>query len=106
MTRETAIKSVHNRRVETPETRRLMDFEVGDIVQIKSDGGKAAGKMGMVIGIRLFEYQKDGEPDLAYRIKLSDTESIEVSAGRMRFLSHKGVIPLDPATEDEQTTKV
>lgn len=66
----------------------LLDYKEGDIVQLKS--GKFAGRSGMIIGIRVFEY-KDGEPDLAYRVKLSDRKSIEVSARRMRFVRRESV---------------
>ena len=61
----------------------LLDYKEGDIVQLKS--GKLAGRSGMIIGIRVFEYA-DGTADLAYRVKLSDRKSIEVSARRLRFV--------------------
>lgn len=85
--KETAIKTAENRRIETPETRRLFDYSVGDYIQITGNG-EAAGKVGQIIGIRNFYYEKDGGADLAYTVKLSDKKSIEISAGRMRFLRH------------------
>ena len=84
--REKAIKSAENRRIEVPEKRCELDYYVGDIVQLKA-GRKYGGKVGVIIGIRLFKYQ-DGEEDLAYTVKLSDRKSVEVSARRINFIRH------------------
>ena len=86
--REKAIKSAANRRIEAPEITRAWDYNVGDVVQIRADGKKYAGKMGVIIGIRAITYDKNGTSDLAYTIKLSDKKSVEVSAYRLRFLRH------------------
>lgn len=91
--RETAIKSVHNRRVESPETRLILDYSVGDVVQIKADGRKLSGKMGVIIGIRAIQYNESGDFDLAYTVRLSDQKSVEVSAYRLRFLRHGDQVP-------------
>lgn len=93
MKRETAIKSTSNRRIEAPECRDL-DYLVGDVVQIKADGKKYAGKMGVIIGIRAVVYDA-GNADLAYTIKLSDKKSVEVSAYRLRFLRHGDEMPAE-----------
>lgn len=85
--RENATRTPKNHRVETPETRRLLDYQIGDYVQIVGKGD-LAGKMGVIIGIRAITYRKTGEDDLAYRIKLTDTKSVELSALRLRFLRH------------------
>lgn len=85
--RETAIKTAANRRIETPETRRILDFAEGDYVQIIGKG-IATGKVGVIIGIRLITFTKDNGADIAYTVKLSDTKSVEVCGGRLRFLRH------------------
>lgn len=85
--REKAIKTAENRRIETPETRRLLDYSIGDYVQIVGKG-EASGELGVIIGIRVFTYHEDGGADLAYRVKLSNTRSVEVCCGRLRFLRH------------------
>lgn len=84
---EKAIKTAGNRRIETPETRLLLDFTEGDYVQIVGNG-EFAGMTGVIIGTRVFKYDKDDHDDLAYTVRLSDKKSIEVSAGRIRFLRH------------------
>ena len=83
--RETAIKTAANRRIETPETRRILDFAEGDYVQIIGKG-IASGKVGVIIGIRLITFTHGA--DIAYTVKLSDTKSVEVCGGRLRFLRH------------------
>ena len=97
ISRETAIKSATNGRIETPETRRLFDYQVGDIIQITGKG-ELCGAVGLIIGIREFKFSKDNAADLAYRIRLNDKQSVEVSAGRMRFLRHADEPPT--ATEN------
>lgn len=96
ISREKAIKSATNRLIETPETRRVFDYSVGDYIQITGKGNNA-GAIGTIIGIRAFHYDRDNGEDLAYTIKLSDSKSIEVSAGRMRFLRHAD----EPRTPEE-----
>ena len=102
--REKAIKSVSNRRIEAPEVRNIFDYQVGDVIQIKADGKRAAGKIGVIIGVRAFKPHEKLpyglEYDLAYTIKLSDQEAIEVSAGRMRFLRHGDEIAAVPDPEE------
>lgn len=90
---EKAIKTAGNRRIETPETRLLLDYSVGDTVQIFGKG-ESAGAVGVIIGIRVFEYDKDGREDLAYTVRLSDKKSVQVSAGRIRFLRHADGTPI------------
>ena len=96
--REKAIKTAANRRIEAPEISRAWDYNIGDVVQLKADGKKYAGKMGVIIGIRAIVYDETDTADLAYTIKLSDKKSIEVSAYRLRFLRHGD----EMATEPEQ----
>lgn len=102
--RETAIKSVSNRRIEAPEARRALDYQIGDIIQIKADGRRAAGQIGVIIGMRAYKpHEKlpyNLEYDLAYTIKLSDQEAVEVSANRMRFLRHGDEIAAVPDSEE------
>ena len=86
MKRETAMKSVSKRQIEAPEKRCELDYYVGDVVQLKA-GKKYGGRLGVIIGIRLFKYQ-DGIEDLAYTVKLSDSKSVEVSARRINFIRH------------------
>lgn len=91
--REKAIKSVKGRQLEAPELRRLLDYQVGDYVQL-CGSVKYSGRSGLIIGIRVFEF-KDGKADLAYRVKLSDRKSIEVCAKNMRFLRHSDEMPTE-----------
>ena len=74
--RETAITE--------PAPMRKLDFEVGDLVQIRH--GERAGDIGKIIGIRLTKNDK-GRETLAYCVQFSDIEAAEFPAGRMRFLS-------------------
>ena len=86
------MKKIDGRQIEAPELRRDLDYYVGDVVQLKADGKKDAGRIGVIIGIRAYTH-KDGTDDLGYRIKLSDNEATEASGQRLRFLSHRGKLP-------------
>lgn len=61
-----------------------IDFEVGDLVQIRS--GNYAGKCGRIIGVK---YSDNGRKKgmITYTVKFSDIEAVQLPAGRMRFLS-------------------
>ena len=92
MQREKATVAAKNRQAETAETRRVLDYQVGDLVQIVADGKPAAGRIGVIVGLRLHEENRKNPYGLkynfAYTVKFSDTESIEVHGGRIRFLRH------------------
>lgn len=85
MKREKAIKSVDNRRIESPETCCPLDFREGDIVQIKAAGERNSGRVGMIIGIQLFE-SKSGNNSISYCVKFSDNEASCFTADKMRFV--------------------
>ena len=61
-----------------------IDFNVGDIIQVCS--GDYAGRIGRIIGIKLSENGHKHEM-LTYTIMFSDTEAVQLPAGRLRFLS-------------------
>ena len=82
--RETAMLKAENRDFETPETRQPINLKIGDVVQVRADGKKAAGKIGVIIGSSLYERKRNFY--ISYTIKLSDTESIQADGSRLRFL--------------------
>lgn len=92
MQREKATVAAKNRQAETAETRRVLDYQVGDLVQIIADGKTAAGKIGVIVGLRLYEEHRKNpygiKYNFSYTVKFSDTESIDVHGERMRFLRH------------------
>ena len=90
--RETAIRAVDGRQIEAPEKRQPFTLEVGDVVQLKADGKKAAGEIGVIIGSHLYRHKRGF--GIAYTVKLSDSKSIQAGAGRLRFLRR----------EEEETT--
>lgn len=67
-----------------PAPINKIDFEVGDLVQIRH--GEHAGAVGKIIGIRLIKNTK-GKEALYYCVQFSDISAAEYPAGRMRFLS-------------------
>lgn len=62
-----------------------LDFRVGDYVQISA--GHNAGRLGVIIGIRLYT-NLSGESKIAYRLKLSDCEGVQVTAPRLKLIRH------------------
>lgn len=74
---ETAIKQ-RETAAAVPKNLKDFDFKVGDVVQMKADGQKIAGRVGEIIGIRYIE--RKGEGLLSYTIRFSDNESIEANA--------------------------
>ena len=71
-----------------------LDFEVGDVVQIRATGkAKYIGRVGVIIGIRYKELDKTG-PALAYTVKFSDQDGADFLADHMNFIrrAHDGEI--------------
>lgn len=66
------------------EPMRKLDFEVGDMIQIKS--GDCAGRIGRISGIRLAKTNQ-GNDILLYCIKFTNTDAVEFPAGRLHYLS-------------------
>lgn len=96
--RETAIKRVDGRQIEAPEVRQPFELKVGDVVQIKADGKKAAGEVGVIIGDHLYKYKRAYH--IAYTVKLSDKKSVVSSPGRLRFLRRE---EQEPSADTEPT---
>ncbi len=85
--REKAVKTAKNKRIETPETRRLLDYSVGDYVQIVFDKSEYNGRPGVIIGVNVHKLRNKSDY-FAYTVKLSDTESEQLSGDCLRFLRH------------------
>ena len=95
--RETAIKTPRNGRVETPELRRKLDFNVGDFVQLGA-GARHSGRTGVIIGIRTIKKRnRYYNYELLYTVRLSDNEAVETSAENLRFLRHG-----EPLSEEDE----
>lgn len=76
--RETAVATAFKPRI---------DFNVGDLIRVCT--GDYAGRIGRIIGIKLSENEHKHEM-LTYTIMFSDTEAVQLPAGRLRFLSTNG----------------
>ena len=88
MRREKAIKNIRNRGIEAPETARgKLDFECGDIVQIRTNSPKYAGRVGVIIGVRYKKLEKAGEM-LSYSVRFSDSEAADFVANHMKYIRH------------------
>ena len=69
-----------------PAPMPKLDFEVGDVVQIRATGkAKYIGRVGVIIGIRYKELDKTG-PALAYTVKFSDNESADFLSIHFNFI--------------------
>lgn len=74
------------KRMSEDELRRELDYQVGDIIQIRPDGQEDSGRLGVIIGLSIYR-QKPGRPDaFSYRIKLSDQEGISAPCHRIRLV--------------------
>ena len=73
------------------ELRRALDYQEGDIIQIKPDGKEYAGRLGMIIGIQFCAgIRPESEDSLSYRVKLSDSDGVALAANRMRLVRAAG----------------
>lgn len=70
-------------RMTAEEFEKKIDFHEGDIVQIIR--GKHAGRIAVIIGIYYFRTRK-GAHSLSYHLRLSDNESISISAKYLKFV--------------------
>ena len=75
--RETAIAKTNK----TPH----IDFEVGDYVQIRPNGKRNVGRVGIIIGVRYLEFERTGG-GLAYTVKFTDKESGDYIADNLTFV--------------------
>ena len=74
---------------DTAENRRRFineyDFQVGNIVQIKTNCSRGSGRLGRIIGIRYFQFD-DGREDLSYTVQFSDKEAEDYFAKDISFV--------------------
>lgn len=69
-----------------PQPMRKIDFEVGDIVQIRANAKeKYIGRVGVIIGIRYKELDKTG-PALVYTVKFSDKDGADFLTDHFNFI--------------------
>lgn len=69
----------------TPQPMHKLDFEVGDIVQIRANGNeKYIGHVGVIIGIRYKEFNTG--PALAYTVKFSDKDAADFLSDHFNFI--------------------
>lgn len=84
--KETAINTVKNMRRETPETKRLLDYQIGDYIQILGKG-EHTGRVGVIIGMNIIK-PKHRPERFIYTIRISDKSAITLLSSQMRFLRH------------------
>lgn len=83
---------IENRKtMSDAELRRALDYQVGDIVQLKPDGKEFSGQLGVIIGISTCKEQNPEKGcTLSYRLKLSDSKGIAVAPRRIRLVRAAG----------------
>lgn len=86
-------KTAINKKRESPEVKRMMDYQIGDIVQLRADGKPFAGQIGVIIGRDYILIKENYH--FVYTIKLSDRTSVKAGSGRIRFLRHADEPPTD-----------
>ena len=77
-----------------PAPMPKLDFEVGDVVQIRATGkAKYIGRLGVIIGIRYKELDKTGTA-LVYTVKFSNQVGADFISDHMNFIrrAHNGEI--------------
>lgn len=67
-----------------PAPMRKIDFEVGDVVQIRANSKNHVGRVGVIIGIR-YKKLKSG-PTLVYSVKFSDKDGADFVADHFNFI--------------------
>lgn len=75
--RETAIAK--------PNTKPAIDFLEGDFVQIRPNGKRNIGRIGMIISVRYLKFDKTGD-GLVYTVKFSDQESGDYVSNNLQFV--------------------
>lgn len=74
------------KKMSDDELRRLLDYQVGDLIQVRPDGYEYSGRLGKIIGITFYR-ERPGKPDvLSYNLKLSDHEGVSVPCYRLRLI--------------------
>lgn len=69
----------------TPEPMRKLDFEVGDVVQIRPNAKNHVGGVGLIIGSRYKKMNTAGEA-IMYTVKFNDTDAADFIGDNMRFI--------------------
>lgn len=67
------------------EPMQRLDFEVGNVVQIKPSGGKFVGRVGTIIGIKYQKLSK-GTDHLIYSVRFSDREGCAYLSDHLSFV--------------------
>lgn len=68
-----------------PQTKSFIDYETGDIVQVRATGKRYTGRIGMIIGVRYTKFDRSGD-GLIYTVKFSDNESCDYVAKNLTFV--------------------
>ena len=69
-----------------PAPMRKIDFEVGDVVQIRANANKNyIGRVGVIIGIRYKELDNTG-PALVYTVKFSDQDGADFLTDHFNYI--------------------
>lgn len=69
----------------TPQPMHKIDFEVGDVVQIRANAKeKYIGRVGVIIGIRYKDLESG--PALVYTVKFSDTDGADFVTDHFNFI--------------------
>lgn len=81
-----AAEAEREKAAASPRVMHKLDFEVGDVVQIRPNGkDKYIGRLGVIIGIRYKEFEKVG-PALTYTIKFSDKEAADFVSDHLNYI--------------------
>lgn len=78
-------KVTHETATVRSESVKALDYQVGDIVQVRPNGKKYIGRLGMIIGIRYARFDTSGD-SLVYTIRFSDKESNDYAASNLSFV--------------------
>lgn len=67
-----------------PAPMHKLDFEVGDVVQIRPSAKNHIGRVGVIIGVRYKNL--DSGPALVYNVKFSDKDGADFVTDHFNFI--------------------
>lgn len=82
--------NTENNELSKERLLRALDYQVGDIVQIRPDGKKHSGALGEIIGIGVYRTDKELDDLFYYTVMLSSKVGITVPRYRIRLVREAG----------------